>query len=902
MRTDGRPGGVEKPGRENRAPQYAELTRRFHRMILRLATRETRRGTDRKRVFGYVTEQVCRVLQADRTGVWLFDAEGRRLACADVFNRPDRHHDDGTVLQVPDFQCYFEALRRGRGIDAAEARTDPRTRELTRAYLEPFGISSKLDAPIRLGGNLVGVVSAEHKGGPHAWTRDEVNFVGVVADHVAQVISDFDRRRAEADLRLTEARLQSLYEISISPAGNTQALLDFALDEAIRLTGSKIGYLYHYDEEARRFSLNSWSKEVMRECSVAVPQNIYDLDRTGIWGEAVRQRRPVLVNDFNAPNPLKKGYPEGHVSLHRFLTVPVLTGGSIVAVVGVANKESDYDPADSRQLTLLMDAVWKIVEHRRTLEALRESEAKYRALYSSLSEGMCQYEIVRDDSGAPVDYRILEVNPAFETILGVRAPEAVGRLASEFYRTADPPYLDIYTQVAETGEPAHFETYFPQLDRHFAVAVFSPRQGRFVTLFQDITERRAAEHKRLELERKFLLAQKMESLGILAGGVAHDFNNLMMAVTGNLELAMLDLTRDSRALSNLRQALSATQKAASLTRQMLAYAGRGRFVLQAVNLGELLKDKADLFRASVDRHVRLTLLLDSQVPPIEADPLQMEQIVINLLTNAAEAIGEDDGEITVKTGLRECDDTYLKWSRLEEKPPAGSYVFLEVTDTGCGMNAETQQRLFEPFFSTRLVGRGLGMPAVMGIVRSHLGAIMVDSEPGRGTTVTVLFPPIRAASADPASIAAGGREGPTRGTAAPRTILVVESEKMVREVCKRILEYLGFGVIIASSPQEAIEIFKSRRSGIDAVILDFTTPRASSLLVVARMREHQPDVRIILSSDGEEKDTVQGLGGQAHLGFVKKPYQIRSLKATLDRLLSGDRGEKTPDRDAAPRL
>lgn len=894
MRTDGRSRGEEQPRWENRAPNYAELTRRFHRMILRLATRETRRGTDRQRVFGYVTEQVCRALQADRAGVWLFDAEGRHLACADVFNRADKRHDDGTVLRVSDFPRYFEALRRGRGVDAADARNDSRTGELTHAYLMPFDISSKLDAPVRLGGNLAGAVCVEYKSRPHAWTRDEADFVGVVADHVAQVISDFDRRRAEADLKLTEARLQSLYEISISPAENTQALLDFALEEAIRLTGSKIGYLYHYDEEARRFSLNSWSKGVMQACSVAVSQNIYDLDRTGIWGEAVRQRRPILVNDFNAPNPLKKGYPEGHVTLHRFLTVPVLTGESIVAVVGVANKESDYDTADSRQLTLLMDAVWKIVEHRRTLEALRESEAKYRALYSSLSEGMCQYEIVRDDSGAPVDYRILEVNPAFETILGVGTAEAVGRLASEFYRTASPPYLDIYTQVAETGEPAHFETYFPQLDRHFAVAVFSPRKGRFVTLFQDITERRAAEHKRLELERKFLLAQKMESLGILAGGVAHDFNNLMMAVTGNLELAMLDLNRDSRAFSNISQALTATQKAASLTRQMLAYAGRGRFVLQAVNLDDLLKDKADLFRASVDRHVRLKLLLDNRVPPIEADPLQMEQIVINLLTNAAEAIGEDDGEITLKTGLRECDDTYLKWSRLEEKAPAGTYVYLEVSDTGSGMSAQTQQRLFEPFFSTRLMGRGLGMPAVMGIVRSHLGAIMVDSELGRGTTVTVLFPPIRAAFSDNATGDPAGREGPTRGLSAPRTILVVESEKMVREVCKRILEYLGYGVIIASSPQEAIEIFKSRRSGIVAVILDFTTPRASSLLVVARMREHQPDVRIILSSDGEEKDTVQGFGGQAHLGFVKKPYQIRSLKATLDRLLSGERAEKTP--------
>jgi GAF domain-containing protein len=207
-----------------------------------------------------------------------------------------------------------------------------------------------------------------------------------------------------------ESRLESLWRISTHSAQSISELLDFALSEAIALTGSRIGYIYFYDEETRQFRLNTWSKEVMSQCTVVDQQTVYQLEKTGIWGEAVRQRRPILVNDFAAPNPLKRGLPEGHAPLTRFLTIPLLSAGRIVAVIGVANKTLPYDHADIRQLSLMMESVWQVVERRRAEEVLRQNEEKFRALFDTLIQGV----VFQDADG-----RIISANAAAERILGV---------------------------------------------------------------------------------------------------------------------------------------------------------------------------------------------------------------------------------------------------------------------------------------------------------------------------------------------------------------------------------------------------------------------------------------------------------------------------------------------------
>ncbi len=266
--------------------------------------------------------------------------------------------------------------------------------------------------------------------------------------------------------------------------------------------------------------------------------------------------------------------------------------------------------------------------------------------------------------------------------------------------------------------------------------------GRLV-IVRDISEGKRAEEERLEMERRLLHAQKLESLGVLTGGIAHDFNNLLTAMLGNMELALLDLPADSPARPSIVQATRSVHRAAGLVRLMLAYAGKGSMVPAPLQLSEQIGAMEPLLRTSIAKNVTLELNLAHDLPFVLVDPCQVEQVALNLVINASEAIGDQPGTIHLSTGLLECDKAYLAESCIEEKPPAGRFVHIEISDTGCGMDEETQQRLFEPFFSSKFAGRGLGMSAVLGIVRAHQGAILLQSEPGQGTVIRVLFPVAR---------------------------------------------------------------------------------------------------------------------------------------------------------------
>ncbi len=263
----------------------------------------------------------------------------------------------------------------------------------------------------------------------------------------------------------------------------------------------------------------------------------------------------------------------------------------------------------------------------------------------------------------------------------------------------------------------------------------------FVAFLQDTTERHRAEEERRSLEAQVQHSQKLESLGVLAGGIAHDFNNLMMTILGNVDLTLLDLPPGSPLLPNVREVEQAAMRAADLAQQMLAYSGKGTFVVSPLNVNEVVGEMAHLLESSISKKADLTTRLESSIPAIMADATQIRQVVMNLITNASEAIGEDNrGVITISTGVQECTRAYLTTSHINEKQPEGCYVYIEVTDTGCGMDEETKSRLFDPFFSTKFAGRGLGMAAALGIIRGHKGAIIVDTEPGKGSRFRALFP------------------------------------------------------------------------------------------------------------------------------------------------------------------
>ncbi len=290
----------------------------------------------------------------------------------------------------------------------------------------------------------------------------------------------------------------------------------------------------------------------------------------------------------------------------------------------------------------------------------------------------------------------------------------------------------------------------------------------------DITQLKRAEDDRRSLEAKIQHSQKLESLGILAGGIAHDFNNVLTGILGHADLAMMELPADSYARSLIAEVIKAARQAAALTKQMLAYSGKGRFVVKPLDLNAVMRDLGQLLRVTISKKCAVRYDLAPDLPAIDADDAQLRQVVMNLLINASEAIGDEGGLIQVTTGATTCDRAYLWETYLDHDLPEGLYVFVEVADTGCGMSEDTRKKIFDPFFTTKFTGRGLGLSAVLGIVRGHRGLLKVHSEPGRGTTFRVAFP----ASSRPAVSEASVRTDSTwRGSG---KVLVVDDEPLVR--------------------------------------------------------------------------------------------------------------------------
>jgi PAS domain S-box-containing protein len=577
---------------------------------------------------------------------------------------------------------------------------------------------------------------------------------------------------------------------------------------------------------------------------------------------------------------LKRREIEQFVIEKRYLT---RSGGAVHAVTFV---RGFY--AAGGALVGTTAAVVDVSERARAESALRESEGRYRMLFEGASDAIF---LVEGGRFADCNARTLQV-------FGCARDEILGHHPGDFSPpeqrdgSASAHRAEVWMSAALAGAPQSFEWLHCRKDgTPFDAEVSLVRvewQGRVYlqAIVRDVTERRRAEEARLELERRLLHAQKLESLGVLAGGIAHDFNNLLMAILGNLELGLRDLSPGSPVRSRLDAAGQAARRAADLTRQMLAYSGRGKFLVGRVDLNELVQENVHLLRTSVPRTVTLNLHLDRVLPAVEADAGQVQQVIMNLITNAAEAIGNEPGVVTLATGVRDCDDSYLRRSCLDEEAPAGRYAYVEVTDSGCGMDEETQKRMFDPFFTTKFTGRGLGLPAVFGIVRGHGGAILLDSATGKGTTIRVLFPaaenspppavPVKDAPAGVAGVARSTKRG---------TILIVDDEEMVRQPTAAMVESLGFAVLTAVDGEEAVEVVRRHGARIRAIILDLTMPKLDGAGALDRILRIQPDAKVILSSGYDEGEATGRVAKELLAGFIRKPYRLEQLQGTLERVL-----------------
>jgi PAS domain S-box-containing protein len=382
--------------------------------------------------------------------------------------------------------------------------------------------------------------------------------------------------------------------------------------------------------------------------------------------------------------------------------------------------------------------------------------------------------------------------------------------------------------------------------------------------------------------------QKLESIGVLAGGIAHDFNNLLHVVLGNADIALSRLPRRSTAREPLDEVVRATIRAADLTRQMLAYSGKGAFVVRHLDLSQEVREMATLLRTSISKQASLVWELAPDLPAINADATQIRQIVMNLITNASDALGDAGGTIILRTGVLSPETANQRDQRTstegDEAPADGEtpFVYLEVADNGTGMTPDTLSRIFDPFFSTKFSGRGLGLAAVMGIVGGHQGLIRIRTAPGEGTTFRVLFPAVGGSVREPEKPSATRSEWRGSGT-----VLVVEDEEGVREVADRILQDFGFETLLAVDGREALEQFERARPRVTAVLLDLSMPRMGGQEVFRRLRQTCPDLPVIIMSGYTEESVAAQFSesGADLTAFLQKPFLAEDLVAVLRRVM-----------------
>lgn len=399
-------------------------------------------------------------------------------------------------------------------------------------------------------------------------------------------------------------------------------------------------------------------------------------------------------------------------------------------------------------------------------------------------------------------------------------------------------------------------------------------------VMRDITRQKHAEAERIEQERKILQIQKSESLGILAGGIAHDFNNLLATMLGNANLARLDLPANSPIHEPLAQVENAATRAAALCQQMLAYAGRSPLAFEEVDLNALIKETHLLFQVSIGKKIVIDLQLSQPLAPIKAAPAQIQQVVMNLTLNASDAIGDKEGRITIKTTSKHLDSGELSAQFPNFSLPPGSYVLLDVTDTGCGIPPESLARIFEPFYTTKFTGHGLGLAAVAGIVKSHKGAIRVSSAPGQGSSFQILFPDLRCSRPPFASDRQTSENWRGSGI-----VLVVDDEPGVRTVVSKTIESFGFTTITAADGVEAVERFREHSDKLQLVLLDLTMPRMNGEETFVAMQQLRPTVPVILMSGFTEKLTLEKFAQTKPAGFLAKPFTRAALQARLHALL-----------------
>ncbi|HEY6041174.1 MAG TPA: GAF domain-containing protein, partial [Anaerolineae bacterium] len=731
--------------------------------------------------------------------------------------------------------------------------------------------------PLRSGDRTAGVIGLAYTDPERKFGANELDVLGRFAQ-LAAIALDNAQLHQETASRLDEVVALN----SISQALTTQ----LAVKELSKLI---IERLREIMPEANAYLISLYDKRTNR---VSIPYSLegevvqvvepFPLGQ-GVSSYIIQNAKPVFINRDAERRVRELGALTVGEPAQSFIGVPVMAGNEVIGMLSVQNVERAglFDDNDLRLLETIASNLGVALRNAQLFEETRRAQTFLDSVVENLP-----FMVWVKEAG---ELRYVSVNKAFEDILGMTRGELLGKNAFDLFKRDEaerytaqdqelmkgPSLLDVPEELVES------RTKGVRILHTQKIPIYGSdgKPAYLLAIAEDITERKKANEERAAFERKLLETQKLESLGVLAGGIAHDFNNLLVSILGNVGLALLDLEPASPAREPVEQIKVAAQRAADLTKQMLAYSGKGRFVMQRLNVNAIIEEMTQLLRVSISKNAMLRMNLTPHLPPIEADATQVRQIVMNLIVNASDAIGARDGIITLNTGTVRVDPRYLSDTFMAPELTAGDYVFIEVADTGVGMDSETQKKIFEPFFTTKFTGRGLGLAAVLGIVRGHKGAIKVASDPGKGTTFRILLPSSEGSSAMDEGAKVNQIE---RGQG---IVLVVDDEDVVRNVTKRMLERFGYGVMMASDGREGVDVYKTSMDRIALVLLDMTMPHMNGEETFRELRVIRPEVKVLLMSGYTEQEATSRFAGKGLAGFLQKPYTPQELHEKIQSIL-----------------
>ncbi|MFZ4855676.1 MAG: PAS domain S-box protein [Desulfuromonadaceae bacterium] len=548
---------------------------------------------------------------------------------------------------------------------------------------------------------------------------------------------------------------------------------------------------------------------------------------------------------------------------YRFMT----SEGKISWVYGLAATQLDASGKIIKYVAIMQD----ITERKQAEQKLLESEERFKKMFSHHSAVML---LIEPESG-----KIIDANLAAEKFYGYSHEELLSTNIDHI-NTLTPELIALERQAVINEKRNHFIFQHRLSDGEIrTVEVYSTpitvnNSNLLFSIIQDITSRMRAEEEKQALEQQFQQTQKLESLGVLSGGIAHDFNNILAIIIGYCGLTKMNY---ETAQKNIPEIEKAAERAAGLCRQMLAYAGKASLTQSQVNTWMLVDEMVTMLKTTTQQNVVIKPELGTDIPTITGDASQIRQIVMNLIINAAEAIGDAEGEIAVKLAKAEIKAGQTEKDHLGVIIPAGRYICFEVTDNGCGMDDDTRRKIFEPFYTTKFTGRGLGMSAVLGIIKAHNGALQFESQPGQGTTFKVYLP----AQLSKSEAEESRQNAVSASWHGSGTILLAEDEVQVKSIAIALLQKLGFNVIDAANGKEALELYQQNAADITMVVTDMGMPVMNGYELFYKLKKLNPKLPIIISSGFGEGDIASKIPREEIAGLINKPYNFDHLRDVL---------------------